>query len=781
MRKRWRRNKKSDIDIQKITQEMENFDKKLGYADPDGNPSSSETETKPAEKHRILRRVLMVIAIIICVFGIFIALTSRWAFATWPNLGIEEMLFQLSNNVSGTGGGIIQTFVLQCVVPTLIILVAVIVMTILIRKYPKALRNAMTVELSAGLVLSLISVHTFYVKADVKGYLEAQNSSSSFIEDNYVDPTSVDITFPETKRNLIYIFLESMEMTYSDQEDGGAFDEDVIPELTELAEENECFAGSSGTLNGAYAYTNAHYTSAAMFAQTSGLPLQLNEDIYTLNNQDVFYPGISTIGSILANEGYSNTLLIGSDGNFGNRAAYFKSHGNYEIRDYQYAVDHGWIPSDYAVWWGYEDEKLFANAKTTLDELSSSNQPFNLTMLTVDTHFEDGYVCDLCEDEFDDQYANVMACSSRQVAAFIDWCRTQSWYENTTIVINGDHLTMDSDFCNDVDASYDRRTYTCYINAAAEPENPDWIRTYCTQDNFPTTLAAMGCQIEGNRLGLGTNLFSSTETLSEQYGTDTVNQEMRNKSEWLTDQSDVSSSISADVSLIRRDDGGLSVYVTNMPSFQQGVTKVTAVSKTDSGSTARTMTGISDGYAVKLSPEECNYGNSFYLKIYITLGDGSTKTLYERQYSPDLVACTDLAGYIQALDNLNCDVLTSLKIGSAGMSEEALTVMQSLGFTKVPDDTQTVYAAVLTNDGVEEYTADRSEGKLKETGELSSGVSYELISSGTENAEMASITVDDLNSSMNGTGLNIVAVDRDTGTVLDAACWNPEDGTLTHK
>ncbi len=43
-------------------------------------------------------------------------------------------------------------------------------------------------------------------------------------------------------------------------------------------------------------------------------------------------------------------------------------------------------------------------------------------------------------------------------------------------------------------------------------------RTYTTFDNFPTTLAAMGVTIEGNRLGLGTNLFSSEQTLSERYG-----------------------------------------------------------------------------------------------------------------------------------------------------------------------------------------------------------------------------------------------------------------------
>lgn len=63
---------------------------------------------------------------------------------------------------------------------------------------------------------------------------------------------------------------------------------------------------------------------------------------------------------------------------------------------------------------GYEDQKLFTYAKKELQELASGDQPFNLTLLTVDTHFEDGYPCKICPDTYgDNQYANVMACSSR--------------------------------------------------------------------------------------------------------------------------------------------------------------------------------------------------------------------------------------------------------------------------------------------------------------------------------------------------------------------------------
>lgn len=44
------------------------------------------------------------------------------------------------------------------------------------------------------------------------------------------------------------------------------------------------------------------------------------------------------------------------------------------------------------------------------------------------------------------QYANVIECQSKQINDFINWCKTQEWYENTTIVITGDHNSMSEKF-----------------------------------------------------------------------------------------------------------------------------------------------------------------------------------------------------------------------------------------------------------------------------------------------------------------------------------------------
>ena len=151
-------------------------------------------------------------------------------------------------------------------------------------------------------------------------------------------------------------------------------------------------------------------------------------------------------------------------------------------------------PADYRVWWGYEDEKLFSFAKEELLNLSQSGEPFNLTMLTVDTHFEDGWVCELCQNQFeDDQYANVMACSSHQISEFIQWIRQEDsmrYYDRYYRTI----LMMDSDFCEDVPEDYVRKMYTVYINPAAETADPSLRREYTTFDDSPMTLAGLGVE-----------------------------------------------------------------------------------------------------------------------------------------------------------------------------------------------------------------------------------------------------------------------------------------------
>ncbi len=128
-------------------------------------------------------------------------------------------------------------------------------------------------------------------------------------------------------------------MTYADEAAGGAFETNLIPELTELSKKNENFSGDSDELNGGIPMPGTTWTMGAMFGQTSGLPLKISIDDNAMDTQESFFPGIITLGDILQEEGYSQTLLIGSDATFGGRKLYFTDHGQYDIVDYEYAVE----------------------------------------------------------------------------------------------------------------------------------------------------------------------------------------------------------------------------------------------------------------------------------------------------------------------------------------------------------------------------------------------------------------------------------------------------------
>lgn len=353
---------------------------------------------------------------------------------------------------------------------------------------------------------------------------------SNYIEENYVAPESVKITFPEKKRNLIYIYLESMEMTYADKENGGAYDTNYISELSGIAKKNINFSNTDN-LGGAYVVGPATWTIGAMVAQTTGLPLKspFNGNMLT-RYYDNILPGASSLGKILEDNGYKNYIMFGSNAEFAGRDVYFKNHGNYEIYDYYRAIDDGIIDEDYYVFWGFEDAKLFPWAKKVLKKISKNDEPFNFTLLTVDTHAMDGYTSDFCKDVSDDVYLNAVVCSSYQVGEFIKWLQKQSFYKDTTIVLVGDHLSMNNYSFNNING-YDRNVYNAFINSAVSSDNTN-NRVFSTMDYFPTTIAALGATIEGDRLGLGTNLFSDKKTLIEEISKYEVYKELSKNSRY---------------------------------------------------------------------------------------------------------------------------------------------------------------------------------------------------------------------------------------------------------
>lgn len=188
--------------------------------------------------------------ILLITIATLLAFSAKWMFKTWTSLTMDELVYHLTTPLEGTNTDMIKAYCNQCAVPTILVLVLALMLVLANRKKEKVFRRIIVFLTVAAVGIASATIGITWNILDIGAYLKGQNTYSTFIDDNYVDPSSVNITFPEKKRNLIYIFLESMEMTCADQEDGGAFKKNVIPELTKLAQDNEDFSGKDKKLNG---------------------------------------------------------------------------------------------------------------------------------------------------------------------------------------------------------------------------------------------------------------------------------------------------------------------------------------------------------------------------------------------------------------------------------------------------------------------------------------------------------------------------------------------------
>ncbi|MCR5484621.1 MAG: LTA synthase family protein [Clostridiales bacterium] len=490
-------------------------------------------------------KALSVTAVVLFAFGITFFLVGHFIPATWAGVRPEQMIVNLISPTEGTELSIYLTgfeYVILAVGATVLFGILCLRRTQI--EIPVKQRTVTLLSRKAKAVVSLLLTSVMFVSSiffisdalSLPIMYKIFFVPSDFIEKEYVDLRDVKVTFPEQKRNLIYIYLESMENSYLSKELGGYMDENLMPELTELAYEGDVFSNTSGKFGGPVQVTGTEWTRASMVNQTLGVPMKAPMNLKAYTTPGHFLGGIYGLGDLLHDNGYIQTYLVGDQAKFAGGDLMFKTHGDFAIKDYDYALETGMIPEGYKVWWGFEDDKLFKFAKEELLALSQSGRPFNLTLATIDTHATGGYLPEGAPTPYDDPYSNSIAYNTKRVTEFVRWVQKQPFYENTTIIMIGDHHSMDGVFFKDFDKNYKRTTFNLILNPASSVADTDASRfinrIYANFDMFPTTLAALGCDIERNRAGIGVNLYSSERTLLEAYGIDIVNGELQKRSDF---------------------------------------------------------------------------------------------------------------------------------------------------------------------------------------------------------------------------------------------------------
>lgn len=437
----------------------------------------------------------------------------------WGKISVGQMLLNLvSVQTDGGGGAIVWAGILGLgVVPLLVTL------GIAGWQYARRRRRRTRGEdprsrpvrwlmrtLSAALVASVAVGGTtaFASAVGVRDYLKAAKSEYD-VGDYYVTPT---ITGDESKRNLVLIYLESGEATLADDQ---LFEKDAFAPLT----------GATGdgwrSVADFQQYQGGGWTMAGLVATQCGIPLKgmgSASGSSVLNDLggdlDSYLGGVTCLGDVLEDQGYRSVFLGGANTSFAAKDTFLSSHGYSGQKGLAEWRAAGEPEKNFRSDWGLSDERLMAHAKDEIDELHAqaeeTGRPFNLSMLTLDTH-EPVHVYDSCDVDTQNQVTSVFACSMTQVAGFVDHMAQKGYLEDTAVVIMGDHLKHMSagDAFHEQLDHHDNRTIFNRIWVPGQ-YGDGALRPGVDQLNmFPTILEAAGLTLKDREAGLGVSAFSS--------------------------------------------------------------------------------------------------------------------------------------------------------------------------------------------------------------------------------------------------------------------------------
>ncbi len=447
---------------------------------------STDRERTPPRRAHVVGWILLALTLILLS-------TAGWIRFRFGAVSLEQILLNLPTNAGeGAGNGtLVVEAALFCLgTPILVTGLALVVAR---RWRPRLLRLSRRPLMIPAFAFT-ISLSLLLTVAGVPQYASAVLADRS-IAPYYVSP--VVTGGPEKPRNLVTIFLESGENTFADE---SIFGQNLLRDLDRAT-------ADWARYDGLEQYPGGGWTMSGIVATECGIPLKsrLLTDGMNLNNLGEkltsYLPGATCLGDILHNHGYTSVFLGGAHTHFAGKGTFLASHGYDRADGLAEWEAEGESRSQISAW-GLSDRRLFAHAEETIDKLQAAGKPFNLTLLTLDTH-EPGGVFPGCTTPDDVQMATAIKCSMRAVAGFLDHLKSNGYLDDTVVVVLGDHLKVTSDggyFKDELERTPDRSI----IYRVWSPDPVTFTRDGADQLSvLPTTLDLLGFELPAGRAGLG--------------------------------------------------------------------------------------------------------------------------------------------------------------------------------------------------------------------------------------------------------------------------------------
>ncbi|MDY3115508.1 MAG: LTA synthase family protein [Sutterella sp.] len=497
-----------------------------------------------------------------CVIGLIYTLAvlcflayalARFSIKTFGDLPISQLLFHLT--AGGAGHGINPTIRTELIRWGSLFGLVWLILTVLLclslsegfkrrffalfapilKPIVRVLSDWKTVFIIASIAVIAPTTHYIDKKLHIVDYLTQQEST--WFDNHYAALDPHTVTFADwKKRNLIVIFLESMEIGFRDAK---YFEENLTTELVALEKEGAVFRGYQRT-------PGSYFTIDGLSAQLLGVPViaqgfEVHDDV----KYSAFLPRVPSVFNVLKDQGYLTSNFSGITREFTSKGDYFKDHG---IIDPHFKED--WLAAGYKLddntkgTWDFNDHFLWERMKDWLENHSQKDQPFAVVFETVDTHQPNGWVP--LEQRHYGDLRDAIKLSSQMTFDFVSWAKKQPWFQDTVIVIVGDHPWQDpptSSFSKLAKQNPVREIYNLFLNSPYLPAGTVITPEggYTPMDMAPTILASLGIhfqstlpssegqKISNSRMGLGASLLSQEPTLISREGMKPYNEELLQK------------------------------------------------------------------------------------------------------------------------------------------------------------------------------------------------------------------------------------------------------------
>lgn len=240
-----------------------------------------------------------------------------------------------------------------------------------------------------------------------------------------LEKSQIQASLPEKPLNLILIYLESFNETFTESEQYPGLTPRVDALKKSLHSFDQIHSSGYVTIEGIAnsqcgTLMNMEYANSSLVTRTGRLS------------------HLPCMADILKVAGYQQSYYGGAELVFAGKGAFLREHGYDEVNGWEHWDDKGYERFGN---WGLSDSILFDEAFNAIVEKHQKEQPFNVTLLTLGMHVP-GFVYDECprySDKPEELFLNAIHCTDYLLGEFIDKLQAKGILEDTVLFAQADH------------------------------------------------------------------------------------------------------------------------------------------------------------------------------------------------------------------------------------------------------------------------------------------------------------------------------------------------------